>query len=149
MVASPKGLGPEKHYAGKGQQHIHKTEASSPNHRLQHKRGQQGRTHESNARVVDTLENGCQTEVQMLDLGASNRSFQAAKSGSYENTTCKGGAASSTTLPPAASMSDGSTDGQSEECSICLRGFVTQDAGAPEACDHTFCADSPGMVEEC
>jgi hypothetical protein len=29
MVASPKGLGPEKDSAGKGQQHIQKTDPSS------------------------------------------------------------------------------------------------------------------------
>jgi hypothetical protein len=29
MVASTKGLGPEKDYAGKGQQHVQKTDPSS------------------------------------------------------------------------------------------------------------------------
>jgi hypothetical protein len=50
----------------------------------------------------------------------------------------------STTVSPAASMSDGSTDGQSETsemCHICLWGIVTQEVGTPEACNHSFCAD--------
>lgn len=48
---------------------------------------------------------------------------------------------SSTTVPLAASMSDDSTDGQSEMCPICLCGFVAQEVGTPEACNHSFCAD--------
>jgi PHD and RING finger domain-containing protein 1 len=47
----------------------------------------------------------------------------------------------STTVPPDASMSYGSTVGQSEVCTICLCGFVTQEVGTPEACNHSFCAD--------
>jgi hypothetical protein len=47
----------------------------------------------------------------------------------------------SITVSPAASMSDGSTDGQSEICPICLCGFVTQDVGTPEGCNHSFCVD--------
>jgi hypothetical protein len=41
--------------------------------------------------------------------------------------------------PAAASMSEGSTDGQSEKCPICLCGFVTQEVGTAEACNHSFC----------
>jgi hypothetical protein len=65
----------------------------------------------------------------------------AARSGSYETTLCDGGVASSTTASPAASISEGSTDGQSEKCPICLRKFVTQETVTPEACNHTFCAE--------
>jgi PHD and RING finger domain-containing protein 1 len=54
---------------------------------------------------------------------------------------CDGGAASSTTVPLAASMLDSNTDGQSEMCPICLCGFVTQEVGTPEACNHSFCTD--------
>jgi PHD and RING finger domain-containing protein 1 len=53
----------------------------------------------------------------------------------------EGAGASSTTVPPAASMSDGSTERQSEKCPICLCGLVTQEVGAPEVCNHSFCAD--------
>lgn len=109
----------------------------SPNNRLQHQREQQSRTHNSNARVGDRLEKECQTEVQTLDLRASNRSFQAAKSGSYENTFCKGGAASSTTTPPTVS----STDEEPECCPICFFELVTQKVGTPAACKHNFCVD--------
>jgi hypothetical protein len=42
----------------------------------------------------------------------------AATGGNYESMICDGEAASSATVPPAASMSDGSTDGQSEKCPI-------------------------------
>jgi hypothetical protein len=65
----------------------------------------------------------------------------AARSDNYETTMCDGGAAYSTAVPPPASMSDGSTDGQAGKCPICLCEFVTQEVGTPEACKHTFCAD--------
>lgn len=109
----------------------------SPNHRLQQQRGKQSRTHNSNARVGDRLEKECHTEVQMLDLGASNRSLQAAKSGSYESTVCEGGAASSTATPPTVS----STDEEAECCPICFFELATQKVGTPEACNHSFCVD--------
>jgi PHD and RING finger domain-containing protein 1 len=44
-------------------------------------------------------------------------------------------------MPPPASMSDGSTDGQSEKCPTCTCEFVTQKVGNPEACNHSFCVD--------
>jgi hypothetical protein len=52
-----------------------------------------------------------------------------------------GGAASSTPVPPAASMWNGSSDGQSERCPLCFCEFVTQEVGTPEVCKHSFCAD--------
>ncbi|PNF27313.1 hypothetical protein B7P43_G02770 [Cryptotermes secundus] len=48
---------------------------------------------------------------------------------------------SSTTVPPAASMLDGRSDGQSETCTICLCELVAQNIGTPEGCKHNFCAD--------
>ncbi|XP_063218187.1 PHD and RING finger domain-containing protein 1-like isoform X2 [Bacillus rossius redtenbacheri] len=33
------------------------------------------------------------------------------------------------------------SDGQSEKCPICLRGFASQEIGTPEACDHSFCSE--------
>jgi hypothetical protein len=59
----------------------------------------------------------------------------ATTSGSYD------GAGSSTPVPPAAGLSDGSNEGQSEKCPICLCEFVTQEVATPGACNHTFCAD--------
>ncbi|XP_023717755.1 PHD and RING finger domain-containing protein 1-like [Cryptotermes secundus] len=65
----------------------------------------------------------------------------AATSGNNEATICGGGTSSSTTMPHAASMSNGRVDDQSEMCPICLCGFVTQEIGTPEACNHSFCVD--------
>jgi PHD and RING finger domain-containing protein 1 len=65
----------------------------------------------------------------------------AVTTGNYEATICDGGASSSTTMPPPASMSDGSTDGQSEKCAIYSCEFVTQNVGTPQACNHSFCVD--------
>jgi hypothetical protein len=78
-------------------------------------------------------------EEESEEVGASFGA--AAISGNNETTICDGGAAFSTAAPPAVSMSDGSTEGQAEMCPICLCGFVTQEVGTPEACNHNFCAD--------
>jgi hypothetical protein len=69
-------------------------------------------------------------EGRSEDVGTS--SGPAATSGNNETVICDGGAVSSTAVPPAASMSDASTEGQSEMCPICLCGFVTQEVGTPE-----------------
>jgi PHD and RING finger domain-containing protein 1 len=72
---------------------------------------------------------------------AGTSSCAAAISDNNETTICDGGAAFSPAAPPAVNMSDGSTEGQAEMCPICLCGFVTQEVGTPEACNHSFCAD--------
>jgi hypothetical protein len=69
----------------------------------------------------------------------------AATSGNNETTICDGETTSSTKVPRAASMSNGSAGGQSELCPICLREFDTQEVGVPEACNHSFCA---GCLQE-
>jgi hypothetical protein len=91
-------------------------------------------------------ENHERAEERSEEAGTSSRlSGAAASSSNYETTMCDGGAEYSTTVPPPASMSDGSTDGQAEKCSICLCEFVAQEVGTPEACKHIFCA---GCLQE-
>jgi gas vesicle protein len=66
---------------------------------------------------------------------------QNRRNGNNGATICDGGTTSSSSVPHAAGRSNGRTDGQSEMCPICLCGFVTQEVGTPEACNHSFCAD--------
>jgi hypothetical protein len=42
-------------------------------------------------------------------------------------------------VPGHASM-DNSSDGDSENCPVCLDTFTTQEVGTPDTCNHTFCA---------
>jgi hypothetical protein len=66
--------------------------------------------------------------------GTSSRSAGAAATCG----NCEEGAASSTSVPSAATSEDGSTGREPLKCPICLRGFSTQEVGTPESCDHSF-----------
>jgi PHD and RING finger domain-containing protein 1 len=49
--------------------------------------------------------------------------------------------ASLETILPAADMSDSSSDGDSQNCPICLLTFGVQEVGTPDNCDHFFCIE--------
>jgi PHD and RING finger domain-containing protein 1 len=53
---------------------------------------------------------------------------------------CEEGAASSTSVPSAATGGVGSTGPEPVKCPICLRKFTKQKLGTPDSCNHTFCA---------
>jgi hypothetical protein len=113
------------------------------------------RIHNANTGLSNKLDKGCQTEAPILKT-AANTSIQAtsntevnkaermqtglaagaAASGSYKTTISNGGAA-----PPTVSMSNGSTDDESESCPICFCELVTQKVATPAACNHSFCVD--------
>jgi hypothetical protein len=72
----------------------------------------------------------------------------AAATSGNETVICDGRAATTTTVPSAANMSEGRTDGQSELCTIFLRGFLTGVSDSRSLQPKFLCRLSPGMVEE-
>jgi hypothetical protein len=102
------------------------------------------------ARMIKTIEELHVTEREnriyaiLTDHLRDGKSNESEPESDYDDERAEdrseGAGTSSATVPPAGSMPDGRTDGQSEICPICLCGFVTQDIGTPEGCRHNFCA---------